>query len=120
MQCLERCTSRSLSCGTSSRFQAVNFPLGSHHLVGGPCTRKWKTNQPPDKRKRFTKGVESLMENSSNDKATRGSQVDDLPVAVPDSPNLGIAEARRDDSVPHVCENQVGLTEAALHLTEEK
>ena len=60
------------------------------------------------------------MENSSNDKATRGSKVDDLPVAFPDSPNLGIAEARRDDSVPHVCENQVGLTEAALHLTEEK
>ena len=59
------------------------------------------------------------MENSSNDKAARGSKVDNLPVAVPDSPNFGIAEVGRVDVIPHVCENQVGLAEAALHLTEK-
>ena len=59
------------------------------------------------------------MENSSDDKATRGSKVDDLPVAVSDSSNLGIAEVGRVDIIPHVCENQVGLAEAAVHLTEK-
>ena len=59
------------------------------------------------------------MKNSSDDKAARGSKVDDLPVAFPDSPNLGIAEVSWVDSVPHVCENQVRLSVAAIHLTEK-
>ena len=59
------------------------------------------------------------MENSSNEKAAGGSKVDNLPVAVPDSPNFGIAEVGRVDAIPHVCENQVRLSEAAVHLTEK-
>ena len=76
-------------------------------------------NLPSDKSKSFTEGVESLMKNSSNDKAGGGSKIDDLPVAVPDSSNLRITEVGRVDIIPHVCENQVGLAEAAVHLTEK-
>ena len=71
-----------------------------------------------DKTNRFTKGVESLMENSSHDKAAIGSKVDKLPVAFSDSSDLGIAEMCWVDSIPHVRENQVGTSEAAVHLTE--
>ena len=39
--------------------------------------------------------------------------------AFPDSSYLGIAEVGRVDSIPHVCENQVRLAEAAVHLTEK-
>ena len=59
------------------------------------------------------------MENFSNDKAARGSKIDNLPLAFPDSSNLGIAEVGWVDSITHVCENQVRTSEAALHLTEK-
>ena len=59
------------------------------------------------------------MDNFSNGKAILMSEVDHLPIGSTDSSNLGIAEVSWVDSVPHVCENQVRTSEAAVHLTEQ-
>ena len=59
------------------------------------------------------------MENPSNRKALRRSEVDNLPVALAYPPNLGVAEVRRVLSIPHACEDQVGALVAMVHLSKK-
>ena len=63
--------------------------------------------------------MEGLVENPPHRKALRRSKVDNLPVAFIYPPNLGVAEVRRVQTVPHVGEDQVGALKTLVHLSKK-
>ena len=63
--------------------------------------------------------MKNLMDNHSNCKASRGSKVDNLPVAFVHQADIGKAVVRWILAIPHVGEDQVGAMMAFLHLSDK-